>query len=127
MINIAALVKSAINISTPYQKVILKISNGQQNLFGVMTVSYDLIETEANVQSTSKRELFNIEGLSLSNTYLTFYFVKADLTTVNRVIEKSTDFIIFKNIEYKIVKVQDSFETDWISVICMEYKEEEVI
>ena len=122
MINVAKLVKSAINMSSPYLPVTLKLYSGQSNEFGKIISTYEYYDVKSQIQSTNRKELKDVNGISLSDTYLTFYFVKADLSTVDRVIQKGTDFIIYDNITYKIVRVQDAFNTEWTSVIACEYK-----
>ena len=123
MINVAKLAKSAINMSSPYLPVTLKLYIGQENQYGKMVSSYSYFDIKSQIQSTNRKELKDVNGISLSDTFLTFYFVKADLSTVDRVIQKGTDFIIYNAITYKIVRVQDSFNTEWTSVIACEYKE----
>ena len=57
MINVAYLAKNIINMTTPYQSVILKICDGELNDFGVIKPNYSFYEMEANIQSTNKKNL----------------------------------------------------------------------
>ena len=103
MLNLLKITKKAINMISPYLPVSIYKYTGQTNNFGKIEANYNIINIDAQIQSTNKKELKGIEGIMLSDSYLTFYFIKQDLGTTDRVLKEGADFILFNNVKYKII------------------------
>jgi hypothetical protein len=99
----------------------LKLFSEQSNSFGTITNTYTTIENiYANMQLANKQTLQQIDGYNQTKIYKSFWINSDQLTGLNRNISTGGDFIIWNNLYYKIIEVQDNFLTGWVLVHAVE-------
>lgn len=89
----------------------------QDNVMGDVTVIYNPPFTIlANVQLADKQKIKEIDGYSATTIYKAFWIDNSSLTGLNRNLSKGGDYIIYNDLKYKIVGVENQFNTDWVLV-----------
>lgn len=111
------------SLQATYDKVLinLRLFLAQTNTLGSIANTYtNLDNIYANMQLANKQTLQHIEGYNQTKIYKSFWINNDQLTGLNRNISTGGDFVIWNNLYYKIIEVQDNFLTDWVLVHAVE-------
>ena len=112
-----------------YPKVSIDIYTyaNQTNVMGNVTVTYNLPFTIlANVQLANLQKLTyfqklkEINGYSVTNIYKVFWINNSSLTGLNRNLSTGGDYIIYNKLKYKIVGIENQFNTNWVMLLAIE-------
>lgn len=92
---------------------------GQNNVMGTVTPTYALpITLDANIQLVDKQKLKHHSYYQETTIYKAFWINLDTITGLNRNIGTGGDYFIHNGFKYKIVGVENEFNTGWILVIC---------
>jgi hypothetical protein len=118
MFNLNNIVSGVLNEVNPIQAIWLKLFKGQTNRAGEITATYyDEMKSSARIQNENAQNLQHINGLNLTKIYKRFYISKCDLTGLNRAYLEAGDYITWCGQAYKIVAVNEDFNTGWVAVV----------
>jgi hypothetical protein len=116
-INAHKIASSVLNNITPDYEIIVKTNSGQINEKGVVKNTYITYNTRARIYLANTQDLKHINGININLIYKKFYLNLDNISGLNKQKINSGDYIIYDNIEYKIIKVVSQFNSGWSSVI----------
>lgn len=91
---------------------------GQVNNLGTITTSYAAPFTiTANVQLVDKQRLTEMAGYNKNTIYKCFWINNEYVTGLNRNIGTGGDYIVHEGLKYKVVGIENEYNTDWVAVI----------
>lgn len=92
---------------------------GQTNTLGTITSTYATpIILDANIQLVDKQKLIHADYYNATIIYKAFWINLDTISGLNRNISTGGDYFVYDNLKYKVVGVENEFNTDWILVIC---------
>jgi hypothetical protein len=92
---------------------------GQANTLGIINTTYDApITLNANIQLVDKQKLIHADYYNATTIYKAFWLNLDTISGLNRNISTGGDYFIYNELKYKVVGVENEFNTDWVLVIC---------
>jgi hypothetical protein len=92
---------------------------GQTNTLGIISATYAApITLNANIQLVDKQKLIHANYYNATTIYKAFWINLDTISGLNRNISTGGDYFIYNGLKYKVVGVENEFDTDWILVIC---------
>ncbi len=86
------------------------------NASGAGVGTYKL--TNANIQLVDKQKLIHANYYNATTIYKAFWINLDTISGLNRNISTGGDYFIYNGLKYKVVGVENEFDTDWVLVIC---------
>jgi hypothetical protein len=115
--NLNYLASELVEATYPSVEIDIYTYVGQTNNLGDVTVIYSTpVTVEANVQLADRQKIQAIDGYSATTIYKAFWINNSDLTGLNRNLGSGGDYIVYNGLKYKIVGIENQFNTDWILV-----------
>lgn len=119
--NLNFLVSRALTPVYPIIQVQLYTFAGQTNVRGTLTETYNGPFTlDANIQFTTPEKLRHVNGYNKTSIYKDFWINNDQITGLNRNITNGGDYLIFENLKYKVVEVDEAFRVGWIKLTCVQ-------
>ncbi len=125
--NLNFLVSRALTPVYPIIQVQLYTFAGQTNVRGTLTETYNGPFTlDANIQFPrgnlfkGSQNLQHVHGYNQTSIYKEFWINNEQITGLNRNITTGGDYLIFENLKYKIVQLDEAFRVGWIKLTCVQ-------
>ena len=117
--NIYSLIQDCITQISPNSAATVKIFNGTTVGYGGEVVAdyTDTVIDNVQVQLENNQELEHKFYYQINKIYKAFYMSTNVLTGLSRQLQTNGDYIVHKNVSYKIVEVIDDFNSGYICVI----------
>lgn len=125
--NINFIASRALTPIYPIIQVDLFFYTGQTNVLGTVTSSYIGPTTvDANIQFSGfgrgnfkvAEKLTHIHGYNETSVYRDFWINLEQLSGLNRNISNGGDYLVFEDLKYKIVAVDEKYRVGWILLTC---------
>lgn len=124
MLQVGSIVQTGLNFINPVQNITLwQYAGTTTSDSGQSINAYNQSNTTARVQPVTQQLMFKY-NLEFGHTYKRFYILLDSLTTVNRNLSTNSDYIKFNNLYYRVMRVEDNFDTQWLHVIGMQTNQE---
>jgi len=120
--NIHKAISPALNVIVPLQNIILKMYLGELKDPETMLrkVTYTDVQSSARIQLENTQKLMHYDGISTTSIIKRFYINSYTLKGLNRNIQTGGDYILHKDLYYKIIEVKYNFDTGWVAVIAVQ-------
>lgn len=113
--NVNYIASTALQATYSQVTVQIYIFMGQTNTLGALTETYATpLSAQANVQLMTNQQLQHIEGYNQTKIYKNFWINNDQLTGLNRNITTGGDYLNLDGLIYKIIGVQNNYQTDWV-------------
>lgn len=91
----------------------------QANVLGTVTPTYAApVTVAANIQLVDKQKLIHKDYYNSTTIYKGFWINLDTMSGLNRNLSTGGDYFIYNGLKYKIVGVENEFQTNWMYVIC---------
>lgn len=119
--NINSIASRALTPVYPIIQVSVHTFAGQVNYLGTVTPSYnEPFIVNANIQFSRPERLRYVRGYNESLIYKDFWINEEELTGLNRNISTGGDFLVFEDLKYKVVDVDEKFRVGWVRLTCVQ-------
>ena len=117
--NINYLASGCLNATYRVVPVAYYQSTGKTNVLGTVAPAYaSPITLNANIQLVDKQKLQHKDYYNATTIYKAFWINLDTITGLNRNISSGGDYFLFNSLKYKVVGIENEFQTNWICVIC---------
>jgi len=118
MLNLDRIVGGCIAAITPRHDIQIMIFRGQINRKGTVSTDYhDPFYSTCHTELANAQDLTHINGINITKIYRKFFIQSFTLSGLNRNLSTGGDLIIHNQIKYKIVSLNENFNTGWVYVI----------
>ncbi len=69
------------------------------------------------MQLVDKQKLKEIAGYNANTIYKMFWIDNQQITGLNRNLSTGGDYIVYNDLKYKIVGIENEYNTGWVAVI----------
>lgn len=91
----------------------------QVNVLGTVTPTYaDPVTVAANIQLVDKQKLIHKDYYNSTTIYKGFWINLDTMSGLNRNLSTGGDYFVYSGLKYKIVGIENEFQTSWMYVIC---------